>query len=374
MRIMVVVGTRPELIRLSRIVSLLRETTECVLVHTGQNFSYELGEIFYGDLGMEPPDLYLGAVGSTLAETIGAIIVKCDEAMAKVNPDALLVLGDTNSALSVIPAKRRKIPVFHYEAGNRCFDQRVPEEINRRIVDHTSDVNLAYSEIAKQNLLREGLPMDRTFNIGSPMLEVLEHYADKIARSDVVSHFGLQEGKYFVLSSHREENVDEKGHLEKLARAIGRILGEYPFPILFSVHPRTEKRLEEFGVRFDERVIKSKPLSFTDYIALQKSAYCVLSDSGTITEESAILGFPAINIRETHERLEGMEKTAVVLTGFSDDAILAGITVARRQKDAYGVILNEVPDYFQRGISEKILRIVLSYTDYVNRVVWRKQS
>lgn len=370
MKVMVIVGTRPELIRLSRILARLKESIDCVLVHTGQNFSYELGDIFYDDLGIAPPDYYLGAVGGNLAETMGSIIVKADQVLEKEQPDAVLILGDTNSALSVIPAKRRKIPVFHYEAGNRCFDQRVPEEINRKIIDHTSDINLTYSDIAKQNLLREGFSMDRVFNIGSPMYEVLEYYIEKIRSSKILERSGLTKDKYFVLSAHREENVDEPKRLKLLADALKKILERYPYPVFFSTHPRTEKRLIEYGVNLDERIIRSKPLGFTDYIALQKDAFCVLSDSGTITEESSILNIPAVNIRETHERLEGMEKASVVMTGFNPDIMLLGIEAARKQVGEGSIVLGEVPDYVQRNISEKVYRIILSYTDYVNKKVW----
>jgi len=372
MKVMVIVGTRPELIRLSRIIARLRESLDCVLVHTGQNYAYELGDIFYEDLGIAPPEHYLGVVGGNLAETLGNIIIKADQILELERPDAILVLGDTNSALSVIPAKRRKIPVFHYEAGNRCFDQRVPEEINRKIVDNTSDINLAYSSIAKENLLREGFPMDRVFNIGSPMYEVLRHYAVKIEGSDVVSRLGLKEGGYFVLSAHREENVDSKERLEELLESLDAIRERYGLPIVFSVHPRTEAKLKQFGFDLEKGIIKCKPFGFTDYVALQKRAYCVLSDSGTVTEESAILGFPAVNIRETHERLEGMEKAAVIMTGFSKDRILPAIDISQRQRTAGVGLINKVEDYVQDNISEKIIRIIVSYTDYVNKKVWFK--
>ncbi|MBN1242931.1 MAG: UDP-N-acetylglucosamine 2-epimerase (non-hydrolyzing) [Spirochaetales bacterium] len=372
MKVMVVVGTRPEIIRLSRTIAALRETMECVLVHTGQNHSRELKDVFFEDLGIAPPEHYLDVAGGNLAETLGAIIVKSDAVFEREKPDALLILGDTNSALCVIPAKRRKIPVFHYEAGNRCFDQRVPEEINRKIVDHASDVNLAYSGIAKQNLLREGFPMDRVFAIGSPMFEVLGYYAEKIEKSDATARLGLEKDRYFVLSAHREENVDDEARLRKLFDALEGLLAEYPYPVVFSVHPRTERRLAEFGLVPDGRIVKTKPLGFTDYVALQKDAYCVLSDSGTITEESSILGFPALNLRETHERLEGMEEAAVIMTGFSKERILAGIGLARRQLATRRAAGPTVPEYGRPDVSEKIVRIIASYTDYVNRVVWRR--
>ena len=372
MKVMVIVGTRPEIIRLSRTIDRLREYLDCVFVHTGQNYSYELGDIFYDDLGIDPPDYFLDAVGGTLAETLGNIIIKVDQVLEKEHPDALLVLGDTNSALSVIPAKRRKIPVFHYEAENRCFDQRVPEEINRKIVDHTSDINLAYSSIAKENLLREGFPMDRVFNIGSPMHEVLAHYSKSIEKSNILERLELKEGKYLVLSAHREENVDGKEKLQLLFDSLNAVRKRYAMPIIFSVYPRTEGRLSQFGFELDAGFIKCKPFSFTDYIALQKSAFCVMSDSGTITEESAILGFPAINIRETHERLEGMEKAAVIMTGFNKDRILTALDIFRRKRSHEPGLINRVEDYFQENVSEKILRIIISYTDYINRKVWYK--
>jgi UDP-N-acetyl-L-fucosamine synthase len=290
--------------------------------------------------------------------------------MEKEKPDAILVLGDTNSALSVIPAKRKKIPIFHMEAGNRCFDERVPEEINRKIVDHTADINLTYSEVAKGNLLREGLMMDRVFNIGSPMLEVLTHYSTKINSSDILQRLSIQPKKYFVLSSHREENVDDHARLHDLFETLSGILSAYPYPIIFSIHPRTEKRLEEAGLSFSSRIIRSKPFCFTDYIALQKNAFCVLSDSGTITEESSILGFPAVNLRETHERQEGMEKAAVTMAGLRKDTVLTAIRLTTKDDR---IELDKVADYQQRTVSEKVVRIIVSYADYVQRTVWRKQ-
>lgn len=372
MKVMIVLGTRPEIIRLSRTIKRLKDGMECSVVHTGQNYSHELSDVFYGDLDIDPPDYYLDAAGSTLAETLGNIIIKTDQILEKVRPDALLVLGDTNSALSVIPAKRRKIPIFHYEAGNRCFDQRVPEEINRKIVDHTSDVNLTYSSIAKENLLREGFPMDRVFNIGSPMREIVDYYSEKIERSDVLERLQLKKHGYFVLSAHREENVDRKEKLLQLFDSLMAVKERYNLPIVFSIHPRTELRLEQFGLKLDDGFVKSKPFNFTDYIALQKNAYCVLSDSGTVTEESSILGFPALNIRETHERLEGMEKAAVTMTGFDKERILSAIAFCERQSDGGKIVVNEVEDYMQKNISEKVARIIISYTDYVNKKVWFK--
>ena len=372
MKVMIVLGTRPEIIRLSRTIARLKEGIECTVVHTGQNYSPELSDIFYNDLDISPPDHYLNAVGDTLAETLGNIIIKTDQILEKVKPDAVLVLGDTNSALSVIPAKRRKIPIFHYEAGNRCFDQRVPEEINRKIVDHTSDINLTYSAIAKENLLREGFPMDRVFNIGSPMREILDYYYNKIEKSDALERLQLKEGEYFVLSAHREENVDNKEKLLQLFDSLSAVHQKYDLPIVFSIHPRTELRLEQFGLKLQDGFIKSKPFNFTDYIALQKKAFCVMSDSGTITEESSILGFPAINIRETHERLEGMEKAVVTMTGFDKERIISAIGICERQRRIGSTITNCVEDYMQSNISEKIVRVILSYTDYVNQKVWFK--
>ena len=368
MKVMVIVGTRPEIIRLSRIVRRLETELDLVLVHTGQNFSYELNKIFFEDLEIHEPSYYLDAAGKTLAETIGNIIVRSDQVVAKENPDAVLVLGDTNSALSVIPAKRRKVPVFHFEAGNRCFDQRVPEEINRKIVDHTADINLTYSSVAKDNLLREGFPMDRVFNIGSPMYEVLKHYEAKIMKSRVIEQMGLRPREYFILSSHREENVDEPRRLQDLSNLIQGILDNYAYPVVFSVHPRTERRLREANVSLDKRVLQCKPFGFTDYVALEKQAFCVLSDSGTLTEEVALLGFPAVNIRETHERQEGMEKGVVIMAGLNKENVLLAIKIATRSQEKPNV--DEVGDYMQQSVSEKVLRIIVSYRDYVLRTVW----
>ena len=370
MKVMVIVGTRPELIRLSLIIRKIKEHLDLRLVHTGQNYAYELSEVFFEDLDIPKPDYYLEAAGATLAETLGNIIVKVDKVLEMEKPDAVLILGDTNSSLSVIPAKRRKIPIFHFEAGNRCFDQRVPEEINRKIVDHTADINLSYSAIAKENLLREGIPMDRVFNIGSPLFEILGHYREKVQRSDVVERLKLRERQFFVLSAHREENVDDPQRLAALVSVLHAVLDAYPYPIVFSVHPRTEQRLKDLGMDLGGRVIRSKPFSFTDYVSLQTRAFCVLSDSGTITEESSLLSFPAVNLRETHERHEGMEKAAVMMSGFSTDRVLTAIRIATA--NGRGAALDPVPDYRQESVSEKVLRIIVSYTDYVNRVVWRK--
>lgn len=374
MKVMVIVGTRPEIIRLSCIIDRLRSVMDCVFVHTGQNFSYELGEIFYSDLNLAPPDYYLSAVGSNLSETLGNIIIKVDQVLEKEKPDAVLVLGDTNSALSVIPAKRRKIPIFHYEAGNRCFDQRVPEEINRKIVDHTSDINLTYSQIAKDNLLGEGFPMDRVFCIGSPMLEVLTRQEEKIHQSNVLVDLGIEKGKYFVLSAHREENVDNELKMNNLVLALERIHKKYEYPVVFSVHPRTEMRLQQYGLKMGNNTILCKPFSFSDYIALQKDSFCVLSDSGTITEEASILGFDAINLRDTHERLEGTEAGAVMMTGFSATKIEEALYLLKDSKSPAGKAKIYVNDYMHSGISDKLAKIIISYTEYVNQKVWLKNA
>jgi UDP-N-acetylglucosamine 2-epimerase len=366
MKIMIIVGTRPEIIRLSTTIRHLEEIGELVLVHTGQNYDYELNKIFFEDLELPEPDYYLEAVGDGPADTIGRVIHRSDEVIASVQPDSVFVLGDTNSSLSVISAKRRKVPVFHYEAGNRCFDERVPEEINRKIVDHVADINLTYSDVAKQNLLAEGLPMDRIFNIGSPMLDVLEFYKDRINNSSIVSKLDLDPGKYFVLSAHREETVDDPERLSELLKSVKEVSSEYGYKVVFSVHPRTRNRLNRTKYQSVEHLKCIKPLSFTDYIALQKKAFCVLSDSGTITEESAILGFPAVNIRETHERQEGMEQAAVIMSGFKTATMLTAVraTVGSVKRD-------RTPSaYKQRGIAERIHRIIISYTGYVDRRVW----
>lgn len=368
-KVMTVVGTRPEIIRLSRVIARLEALTDHVLVHTGQNYDYELNEIFFKELGIKKPDYFLNAAGSSAAETIGNTIIKVDPVMEQEKPEALLVLGDTNSCLAVIPAKRRKIPIFHMEAGNRCFDYRVPEEINRRIVDHTSDVNLPYSDIAREYLLREGIPADRIIKTGSPMCEVLHYYAENIDKSQILETLGLKDKDYFVVSAHREENIDSDINLSKLAGLLNELAAVYNKPIIVSTHPRTRKRFEAKGICFHGNVRLFKPLGFFDYVKLQKMAYAVLSDSGTITEEASILNFPALNIREAHERPEGMEEAAVIMTG---------LELARIQQ-ALGVILDQpdrsfrtVADYTMKNVSEKVVRIIISYTDYVNRTVWHK--
>jgi UDP-N-acetyl-L-fucosamine synthase len=372
LKVMTVVGTRPEIIRLSRVIPALDASTDQLLVHTGQNYDYELNEIFFRDLGLRKPDFFLGAAGAALAETIGQIIIKVDEVLEREKPEALLVLGDTNSCLAAIPAKRRKIPIFHMEAGNRCFDARVPEETNRRIVDHTADINLTYSSIAREYLLREGLPPDRVIKTGSPMFEVLHHHLESINASDVLTRLDLQAGKYFVVSAHREENVDSDVNLGKLHSVLNQIAETYNERIIVSTHPRTQNRITAKGLEFDDRVELLKPLGFLDYVKLQMHARAVLSDSGTITEESSILNFPALNIREAHERPEGMEEASVIMTGLEPDRVMQGLHLLERQLRGADRNFRLIEDYSMPNVSEKVVRIILSYTDYVNRVVWRK--
>ncbi len=372
MKVLTVVGTRPEIIRLSLIIKKLDNFTDHILVHTGQNYDYELNKIFFDELDIRKPDYFLEAAGETLAKTIGAIIVKIDEVLDKEKPDGFLVLGDTNSALSVIPAKRRKIPIFHMEAGNRCYDQRVPEETNRKIVDHTSDINMPYSSIAREYLLAEGFPAEQIIKTGSPMYEVLDYYSDKIKESDVIDRLNLEKEKYFVISSHREENVDDKIRLEKIGDILNAISEKYGFPVIFSTHPRTRKRLDSYGIILNDLIKTLKPLGFIDYVKLQQNAYCVVSDSGTITEESSILNFPAINLRDSHERPEGMEEGTVIMTGLSKERVLESIPAAVSQAKSEKRTLEIVRDYYAPNVSEKVLRIILSYTDYINRRVWYK--
>jgi UDP-N-acetyl-L-fucosamine synthase len=372
LKVMTVVGTRPEIIRLSRVIPALDASTDHLLVHTGQNYDYELNEVFFRDLGLRKPDHFLSAAGGSLAETIGQIIIKVDEVLEREQPEALLVLGDTNSCLAAIPAKRRKIPIFHMEAGNRCFDARVPEETNRRIVDHTADINLTYSSIAREYLLREGLPPDRVIKTGSPMFEVLHHHLESITASDVLDRLGLQAGQYFVVSAHREENVDSDLNLAKLHTVLNQVAETYNERIIVSTHPRTKNRIDAKGLKFDDRVELLKPLGFLDYVKLQMNARAVLSDSGTINEESSILNFPALNIREAHERPEGMEEASVMMTGLEPDRILQGLQVLERQARGADRNFRLVEDYSMPNVSEKVVRIILSYTDYVNRVVWQK--
>lgn len=371
LKVMTVVGTRPEIIRLSRVMAKLDEHCEHVLVHTGQNYDYELNGIFFNDLGVRKPDHFLDAAGRNAAETIGKVIAACDGVLEQEQPEALLVLGDTNSCLSVIAAKRRKVPIFHMEAGNRCFDQRVPEETNRRIVDHTADVNLTYSSIAREYLLREGLPPDRVIKTGSPMFEVLAHYANRIEASQAVKNLGLESGKYFIVSAHREENIEPDASFLRLVEALNAVATNYGLPVVLSCHPRTQKRIDRSGLSFDPLVRILKPLGFFDYISLQKNARAVLSDSGTISEEASILDFPALNIREAHERPEATEEAAVIMTGLSPHRILQGLEVLSRQHSGPVRPFRQVADYSMPNVSDKIVRILYSYTDYVNRVVWR---
>ena len=372
LKVMSVVGTRPEIIRLSRVLARLDEHCEHVLVHTGQNYDYELNQIFFDDLGLRKPDHFLNAAGASAAETIGKIIAAMDAVLLAEQPEALLVLGDTNSCLAVIPAKRRKVPVFHMEAGNRCFDMRVPEEINRRIVDHTADVNLTYSSIAREYLLREGLPPDLVIKTGSPMAEVLAHYRSRIEASSVLARLGLAEDGYFVVSAHREENIDSDASFGKLVAVLNGVAETHGLPVIVSTHPRTQKRVDALGVRFHPQVRLLKPLGFSDYVRLQQSARAVLSDSGTISEESSILNFPALNLREAHERPEGMEEAAVMLTGLALERVLQGLAILQDQPRGAQRLLRQVADYSMPNVSDKVLRIIHSYTDYVNRVVWKK--
>ena len=372
LKVMTVVGTRPEIIRLSRVMAKLDQYMNHIIVHTGQNYDYELNEIVFHDLDLRKPDYFLDAAGANAAETIGQTIIKIDPILAQEHPEAFLVLGDTNSCLAAIPAKRRKIPIFHMEAGNRCFDQRVPEETNRKIVDHTSDINMTYSDIARDYLLREGFPPDRVIKTGSPMFEVLTHYQEKIERSDVMKRLELTEQGYFVVSAHREENIDSEVNARKVILILNGIAEIYGKPVIFSTHPRTRKRVESIGARLHEKVELLKPLGFSDYVHLQMNALAVLSDSGTITEESSILNFKALNIREAHERPEGMEEASVIMTGLELDRVLQGLAVIADQESGDRRMLRPVSDYSMPNVSEKVVRIILSYTDYVNRTVWRK--
>lgn len=373
MKVATIVGTRPEIIRLSRVIAALDRYTDHVLIHTGQNYDYELNQVFFEDLELRRPDYFLDAAGGTPAETIGLVIARSDAVLREVRPDAVVILGDTNSALAAISAKRLKIPVFHMEAGNRCFDERVPEELNRRVVDHISDINLPYSSIAREYLLREGLPPDRIIKTGSPMYEVLHYYLPKITRSTILERLGLAEGSYYLVSVHREENVDEPGRLRQVADIVNQIAEEFGHRVIVSTHPRTRKRIEAESVALAPLVELLKPFGFTDYVKLQLHARAVLSDSGTITEESSILNFPALNIREAHERPEGMEEGAVMMVGLDWRRVREGLAILESQPRGEQRLLRVVEDYAVPNVSEKVARIILSYTEYVNRVAWRKR-
>jgi UDP-N-acetylglucosamine 2-epimerase (non-hydrolysing) len=374
LKVLSVVGTRPEIIRLSRVLAKLDEFCEHVLVHTGQNYDYELNQIFFDDLGVRKPDFFLNSAQDSTgaAHTIGNLIIAVDQVLAEVQPEAMLVLGDTNSCLSVIPAKRRKIPIFHMEAGNRCFDMRVPEEINRRIVDHTSDINLTYSTIARDYLLREGLSPDMVIKTGSPMCEVLTHYRPQIDASDVLTRLELVAGGYFVVSAHREENIESPQTFAKLVNVLNTIAEDHNMPVIVSTHPRTQKRIDATNSKFHAQVRLLKPLGFHDYVKLQISAKAVISDSGTINEESSILNFPALNLREAHERPEGMEEAAVMMVGLEVERVRQGLAILFTQSRDKERTLRQVSDYNMPNVSDKIVRIIHSYTDYVNRVVWKK--
>lgn len=372
MQVMTIVGTRPEIIRLSRTIEKLDMFCDHILVHTGQNYDYELNQIFFEDLGVRQPDVFLECAGGSAAETIAQVISKADIVFEEYQPEALLILGDTNSAMAAIPAKRRKIPIFHMEAGNRSFDLRVPEEINRKIVDHISDINMPYSDIAREYLLREGVRPELIVKTGSPMFEVLKHYEDKIASSDVLNRLDLEKERYFVISIHREENVESANNISGFVKVLDKIAARYKFPIIVSTHPRTRNKIDKLGLQFHPLVQLQKPLGFSDYIHLQMNAKVVLSDSGTITEESSILNFPAVNIRDAHERPEGMEEGAVMFTGMSKDRILQAFNILDMQERGENRSLRMVVDYDAPNVSDKVVRTILSYTNYVNRVVWSK--
>ncbi len=371
LKVLTVVGTRPEIIRLSRVLARLDEYCDHVLVHTGQNYDYELNQIFFEDLGVRKPDHFLSAAGATSAETIGKVIIGVDQVLAEVQPEAMLVLGDTNSCMAVIPAKRRRVPVFHMEAGNRCFDQRVPEEINRRIVDHTADINLTYSSIAREYLLREGLPPDMVIKTGSPMFEVLSHYREGIEASTVLDRLGLIDREFFLVSAHREENIDSDANFHKLVVLLNTVAEQRGYPVIVSTHPRTQKRVDAIGAQFHPLVRLLKPLGFKDYNKLQLSAKAVLSDSGTISEESSILNFPALNIREAHERPEGVEEAAVMMVGLEVERAMQALVLLDNQPRGATRLLRPVNDYCIPNVSDKVLRIIYSYTDYVKRTVWK---
>ncbi|QBR13595.1 non-hydrolyzing UDP-N-acetylglucosamine 2-epimerase [Sphingobacterium sp. CZ-2] len=375
LKVMTVVGTRPEIIRLSRVLSALdaSEAVEHIIVHTGQNYDYELNQIFFEDLGLRKPDYFLEAAGKTATETVGNILIKIDPLLEELKPEAFLVLGDTNSCLCAIPAKKRHIPIFHMEAGNRCFDQRVPEETNRKIVDHTADINLTYSDIAREYLLSEGLPADRIIKTGSPMFEVLTHYLPEIDASNVLEKLNLEEGKFFVVSSHREENINSEKNFKGLMASLNAIAEKYGYPIIVSTHPRTKNMIDKMQIEMRPEIQFLKPLGFHDYNSLQKRSYAVLSDSGTISEESSILNFRALNIRQAHERPEAMEEASVMMVGLSPERILQGLTQVLQQKIGKERNFRPVADYSMPNVSEKVVRIIISYTDYIKRTVWSEE-
>ena len=372
LKVLTVVGTRPEIIRLSRVMAMLDEYCDHFIVHTGQNYDYELNQILFDDLELRKPDKFLNVAGLNGAETIGNVIISVDKVLAKVSPDAMLVLGDTNSCMAAIAAKRRKIPIFHMEAGNRCFDMRVPEEINTKIVDHTADINLTYSSIAREYLLNEGLPPDMIIKTGSPMFEVLSHFRAKIESSNITSKLDLKSGQYFLVSAHREENIDSGQNFGNFVDTLNNIAEVYGLPIIVSTHPRTQKRIDAFGPSFNPNIRLLKPLGFTDYNMLQLKAKATLSDSGTINEESSIMNFPALNIREAHERPEGMEEGAVMMVGLEAERVMQGLKILENQSFGDARLLRQVQDYCIPNVSEKVVRIIHSYVDYVNRIVWKK--
>lgn len=376
LKVMTVVGTRPEIIRLSRVMAALdkSDAIEHIIVHTGQNYDYELNQIFFDDLGIRKPDFFLDAAGATATETVGQILIKIDPLLESQQPDAFLVLGDTNSCLCAIPAKKRHIPIFHMEAGNRCFDQRVPEETNRKIVDHVSDINLTYSDIAREYLLREGLPADRIIKTGSPMFEVLNHYLPSIESSDVLERLGLEEGKFFVVSSHREENINSEKNFNGLMHSLNLIAEKYNYPIIVSTHPRTRNMIDKKNIQMHKNIQFLKPLGFNDYNALQMRSYAVLSDSGTISEESSSLNFRALNIRDAHERPEAMEEASVMMVGLNPERIMQGLTQLQYQKTGSERNFRPVADYSMPNVSDKMVRIILSYTDYIKRTVWSEPN
>jgi UDP-N-acetylglucosamine 2-epimerase (non-hydrolysing) len=375
LKVMTVVGTRPEIIRLARVMAKLDQSNaiEHIIVHTGQNYDYELNQIFFDDLQIRKPDYFLNAAGATATETVGQILIKIDPLLEEIKPDAFLVLGDTNSCLCAIPAKKRHIPIFHMEAGNRCFDQRVPEESNRKIVDHISDINLTYSDIAREYLLREGLPADRIIKTGSPMFEVLNHYLPSIMQSDILKRLELEAYKYFVVSAHREENISIEKNFLGLIESLNLIAEQYNFPIIVSTHPRTRKMIDAKGIVLHKNIQLLKPLGFNDYNALQLNSYAVLSDSGTISEESSILNFPALNIRQAHERPEAMEEASVMMVGLNPERILQGLIQVETQKRREERDFRRVEDYSMPNVSDKMVRIIISYVDYINRTVWQNK-